>query len=152
VGKGSVGVAGTDDTQGTILLDEPGPTRAEGGGRGVRELSLEFGEGAKRLVDRVGEGTAGLTAAVGAEAVPVKTVVPDLSGVVEDSARALLDEVFERHVGKFCAFDRGVQLADVSEVMFSIVELQGLLGDMGLEGVSFVGEFWIVDHGTAVFG
>ena len=51
---------------------------------------------AERLVDGLAQRTAGLAAAVGAQAVPVEGVVPDLRGIVEQAAVGRADDFLER--------------------------------------------------------
>ncbi len=85
------------------VLDQPGPARAEQRDRRVAELLLEGGEPAEALVDGVGQRAARLAAALGRQAVPVEGVVPDLSRVVEDPPRRLLDDLLQRQVSEFGA-------------------------------------------------
>src|SRR5690554_5445072 len=86
-GQRSFGIAGVGDSYGTnSLFNQPGPARTEVAGGLLIKLFLECIEGAKGLLDGFLGSTSRLTATVGAQAVPVEGVVPDLSGVVEQGA------------------------------------------------------------------
>lgn len=69
------------------------------------------------------------------QAVPVERVVPDLCGVVEHTARGLLDDVFEAQVLELGALDQVVQVRDVGLVVLAVVELQRFLGDVRRQSV-----------------
>src|SRR5262249_4174302 len=97
----------------------------------------------------VGHGPLGLAAAVRRQAVPVERVVPDLGRVVEHLrvlAGRRADDVLEGHRLELGSGDRGVQLVDVGLVMLAVMELQRLLGQVGLKGVDRVGQRRQRDH------
>jgi hypothetical protein len=90
-------IAGDHDVQRTVgLFDQPGPAGAE-----VADSRLGEGvlEGVKRPplgIDCISKRACGLATALGRQRVPVKRVVPDLRGVIEDRAGRFLDDIFER--------------------------------------------------------
>jgi hypothetical protein len=90
-GQRAAGVGGVDDGQGAVgFLHQPGPAGTEVADGRLGERILELGEGAECLVDGIGQGAGRLATAVRGEAVPVEGVVPDLGGVVEDTAVEVL--------------------------------------------------------------
>ena len=135
-GHGGAGVGGVHQLDGAVgILHQPGPAGAEIGGGGLGELLLELLEGAELGIDGRGQGTGGGTAAIGAQAVPVEGVVPDLGGVVEDPAGGLHDDVLEGHGLELGPGDQVVEIGDVGLVVLAVVVLDGLLGDHGGKGV-----------------
>jgi hypothetical protein len=62
-------------------------------------------------------------------------VIPDLRGVVEDTARRLLDDFFQRQVLEFGARNQVVQVRDVGLVVLAVVELERLFGHVRSERV-----------------
>ena len=80
---GQLRVGGLHDFQRPTVDHQPGPPGPELGGAGRLELGDELVVGPERLVDRLGELSGGLTAAVGLHALPEEGVVPDL----EDDGR-----------------------------------------------------------------
>jgi hypothetical protein len=115
-------------------------TRAEVGGRGIAEGLLEVFEIAKAVVNRVLDGAVRLTTTLGAQGVPVESVVPALSSVVEDTTLASLDELLEGLVLIGSTLDQTVELGEITSVMLSIVELDRLRRDVRLQGILSVGE------------
>src|SRR5690606_4045316 len=92
------------------------------------------------LVDGFGQLAGGLTAAVGAQAVPVEGVVPHLGSVVEQASAGGLDDLFQALAFVLGACDQVVQVDHVGVVVLAVVVLQGLSGDVRLQGVLSVGK------------
>ena len=135
-------VAGRDDVEAAVrLLHEPGPARTEGADRGLGESFLECGERAPLLSDGRAQGTLGLAAAVGRQAVPVERVVPDLSGVVEYAAARFLHDILERQRFEFRAGDQVVEVRHIGLVMLAVVEIDGFRRDVRLQRVLRVRQF-----------
>lgn len=82
----------------------------------------------------------GLLAASGGHRVPVESVVPGLGRAVEDAALSLVHELLKRLVLVGGALYERVELGDVALVMLAVVKLNGLLRDVGSEGVLGPGE------------
>ena len=74
----------------------------------------------------------------GAELHEVMIVVQDLSRIVEDTPFGGLDNLLQRHVGVFRAFDGGVQVVDIALQVFPMVEANRLLADDGLQSVCLI--------------
>lgn len=83
---------------------------------------------------------AGIAAALRPEAVPVETVIPHLGGVVEESARCLPDDLFERLVLEGGACDQAVRVVNVGLMMLAVVVVDGFRRDVGSEGIARVGK------------
>ena len=86
LGNRGVGTGGLGDLQAGGGPHQPSPSRTEGSVTGGIELCAEGSIGTERTVDQVGNSAGGLTAAAGLHALPVEGVVPDLSGVVEQTS------------------------------------------------------------------
>mmetsp|Transcript_39190 Transcript_39190/g.92109 ORF Transcript_39190/g.92109 Transcript_39190/m.92109 type:complete len:263 (+) Transcript_39190:421-1209(+) len=143
VGRGQrrAGGTGVDDVDRAIgLLDQPGPARTEVADRTLHEGFLERGVAAPLGLDRVRQGAAGLTAALGLHAVPEEGVVPDLRGVVVDAAGALLDDLFKRQAFELGAFLQVVEVDHIGVVMLAMVELQRFLAVVRGQGVDGIGQ------------
>ncbi|MNY49049.1 hypothetical protein D3C86_1844380 [compost metagenome] len=67
-------------------------------------------------------------------------MVPHLGSVVEDAARRLLHDGFQRVVLELGALDQVVQVRDVGLVVLVMMELQGFLGDVRSQGIMRVRE------------
>ena len=91
------------------LEDQPGPAGAELGGSCVGKLGFEFVVAAEGGVDGSGKVTAWGAATVGLHAVPVESVIPHLSCLVEEAAFRAGDDVFKAGVSLVGAFGEGVQ-------------------------------------------
>src|SRR5690606_24491125 len=68
---------------------------------------------------------------------PEEGVVPDLSGVVEDATGRGLDDGFQILAFELGARDQVVQVGHVGLVVLAVVILEGLGGNVRLEGVLF---------------
>src|SRR5690606_11367241 len=99
------------------------------------ESFFERRNAAPLCIDGLGQLAAGFAAAVGREAVPVESVVPDLGRVVEHTARRLLDDVFKRSGFELSTGDEIVQVGDICLMVLSVVEFQGLFGDGGSQSI-----------------
>ncbi|MNZ45926.1 hypothetical protein D3C78_635930 [compost metagenome] len=62
-------------------------------------------------------------------------MVPDLSGVVEDTARGGLDDLFQGFAFELGAWHQVVQVHDIGVVVLVVVVFQGFLGNVRLQGV-----------------
>ncbi|MNY55105.1 hypothetical protein D3C86_1910530 [compost metagenome] len=62
-------------------------------------------------------------------------MVPDLSGVVEDTTRRALDDFFQGLAFELGTRDQVVQVHHVGVVVLAVVVFQGLGGNVRLEGV-----------------
>src|SRR5690606_32009806 len=122
------------------LLHQPAPAGTEGADGNLAELFLECVEGAECLVDRFCQFTGGLAAAIGAQAVPVEGVVPDLGSVVEQSAAGGLDDLCQALALVVCAGDQVVQVDHIGVVVLAVVIGQGLGGDVRLKSVFGMGK------------
>src|SRR5690606_28212819 len=91
-------------------LHQPAPAGTEGADGNLAELFLEGFEGTEGLVDGFGQLAGGLAAAVGAQAVPVESVVPHLGSVVEQAAAGGLDDLFQALAFVLGACDQVVQV------------------------------------------
>src|SRR3546814_10022419 len=91
---------------------------------GFLQLLLEIVERAEIAVDRRGE-IARRRGLRRRQAVPVKGVVPRLGAVVEQALVArsfgVVDDFLEALVRKVGAFDRSIDLVDISIVMFAMM-------------------------------
>lgn len=116
-----VGVGGLGDLQLAALEHEPRQDRAELRDAGLGELLLELLEGAEVTRDGRGDVTGGGAAAFRFHRVPVKGVIPDLGGVVEDAAVGAHDHFFEalRRIG--LPVEELVEVVDVGLVVLSVV-------------------------------
>ena len=141
VGQRGLGVGRLADRQlsRALVHDEPRPAGAELRRAGGRKLLGKVLHRAKVAVD--GRGERGARAhLLGAHALPVERVVPDLRGVVERRGRLAsrprgLDDLLERLGLEVRPLDLAVEVGDVGAVVLAPVELHVVLGDLGLEGV-----------------
>ena len=136
VGDRGVGVVGVDDVHAAVGgFHQPGPAGAEVAGRLGVELFLELIERAELLGDRFTQCTGRLAAAVGAQAVPVEGVVPDLRGLVEQTTLGALDDLFQGFAFVVGPFDQIVELGDVRVVVLTVMILERLFGDVRFKSV-----------------
>ena len=130
------GIAGAHDFQRTIgIFHQPGPARPEGGNGALGEFFLEVGKGAELLVDGFGQCAAGLTAAVGTQAIPVEGMVPYLGGIVENATGGLLDDVLQGQRLECRTLDQVVQVGDVSLMVLAVMVFDGFFGDIRYQSV-----------------
>ena len=80
---------------------------------------------AKGGSDGVSNGACGLATTIGAEAVPVEGMVPDLRGVVEYAALGGFDHFFQALAREVGTFGQAVQFGHIGFVVFAVVKLQG---------------------------
>src|SRR5581483_2931197 len=132
MGDRRVSVVGRDNVECAIgFLHQPGPSAAEMGGGGIGELLFERGEVAERLLDCVADLAPRLAAAARLHRGPVKAVIKVLGGVVEQSAGACaLDDLLEPGVLELASLDQVVEVVDIGGVMFAVMELKRLSGNM----------------------
>ena len=141
MGDRGVGVEGLDDLQVAAFDHQPGPAAAELADTGCLELFLELIQAAPSGVDLVGQIAAGLAAAAGLHAFPIKRVVPDLGGVVENAGLVgIAGTVFDNRFQVFLAAAGGiaqkiVQVGDISLMMFAVVEAERVGRNMRLQGI-----------------
>ena len=67
-------------------------------------------------------------------------MVPDLGRVVEDAAGRLLDHVLQDHIFHLGTFGQVAEIGDIGLMVFAVVILKRLLGDMRLQRVLLVGQ------------
>ena len=143
VGQGQIGVGGLGHLEGAVVEHQPGPATAELGGASGFEGFDELLKAAEVSVDLVGQGAGGLAAATGLDALPVEAVVPHLGGVVEHASLLGItshggDGVLDALAVEIGAFHQLVEVVHVGSVVLAVVKLQGLAGDMRLEGIERV--------------
>src|SRR5690606_22302110 len=108
-----VGIAGVINFQRAVcVFHQPGPARAKVANSRVVELLLERFKGTECLVDGFSDCTSGLTAAIGAQAVPEESVVPDLGRVVENRALRAVAEVSQGLAFNLGAGNQLIELGD----------------------------------------
>lgn len=91
-----VSVVGVNDFQAAIaVFYQPGPARAEVADRASVESGFELVEGTKFGVDGCRQLASGCAAAIGAQAVPIESVVPNLGCLVEQAATCRFDDFFQ---------------------------------------------------------
>ena len=83
-----------------------------------------------------------LAAAVVLQAVPVERVVPDLRGVVEHPALRLADDLLQRQIGEFGAFDHLVEVGHVRVVVLAVVIVRRLGAEVRLQRILSVWKLW----------
>ena len=74
-----------------------------------------------------------------------------LCSKVEDLARLALDEFLQGLRGQFRALGGSVELGDVASMMLAVVEVDGLGGDVRLEGIAGEGEIRKLESHGEVF-
>ena len=122
------GVGVLVDGDGLVSVDgEVAPAAAEDGGGLLGELGLELLEVAEVLVDELSD-TSRTGLLLGGEALPEEVVVVDLSNVVEDRARGLLDDLLDRLALELGARDILVSEVDVGLVVLRDVDLNSVRG------------------------
>src|SRR5450830_1201119 len=125
-GQRVAGADGAGQGQGTVsLFHQPAPTGTEGADGRLGEFFLELVERTERSVDGFSQRAGWLTAGFWRQAVPVEGVVPDLSGVVEDTARRRFDDFFQGLAFELGARHQVVQVHDIGVVMLVVVVFQG---------------------------
>ena len=140
-GQRGAGGAHVDNVHATIgLFHQPGPAGTEIADSSLDEGVAKSGKASPFLVDGIGQGACGLSAAVGLHAIPEKGVVPDLGGVVVNGTTGLLDDVFERHGLELGAFLQFVELVDISLVVLAVMVLERFLAVMRLQRIDRVGQ------------
>lgn len=85
---GGVSTSGLGDLQAGGGPHKPGPAGAESSVTSIVELGAESGIGTEGTVDQVSNSASGLATTAGLHAFPVESVVPHLSGVVEQTSIA----------------------------------------------------------------
>ena len=116
------------DAQLAALHGEPHPTTGEMSGSALGKLFLQTVRRPEGIIDHALQlvGSAGF---VGCHRMPVETVVPALSRVVEEACIAATsgsNDVFQALVYQIAALDRRVGLVDIRLVMLTMMERQGL--------------------------
>src|SRR5476651_505336 len=140
-GQRVAGADGAGQGQGTVsLFHQPAPTGTEGADGRLAELFLELVERTEGRVDGISQCAGRLTTSVWRQAVPVESVVPDLSGVVENTARRRLDDFFQGLAFELGAWHQVVQVHDIGVVVLVVVVFQGFLGNVRLQGIACVGQ------------
>src|SRR5579862_207829 len=133
------------DRELAVLVDQPGPARAELPDARRLELLLELVEAAEGLVDRARDVARRRSAAVRLHHRPEQVVVPRLGGVVEDADLVVLlpslaDDLLERLVGKRAVADQPVQGRVVGLVMLAVMKLERTRRHVGFERVVGIGQ------------
>lgn len=123
------GVGVLVDGDALVLVDgEVAPAAAEDGGGLLGELVLELLEVAEVLVDEIGHASRdGLL--LGGEALPEEAVVVNLSDVVENRAAGLLNDLLDGLALELSAWDILVSEVNISLVVLSDVDLNGVWGE-----------------------
>ena len=101
--------------------------------------------GAEILVDFSGDRAGRLAAAIGLHRMPIKGVVPHLGGVVENTglggvAGDLVDDGFQVVIGHVAIGDHIVQIDHIGVVVFAMMIIEGVGGDMWLQRVFVIGQ------------
>src|SRR5690625_973225 len=136
IGQRRFRVAGADDANAAVgLFHQPGPTGTEVSDRRLAELFFELLKGAKCAVNRFGHSAFSLATAVGAQAVPVERVVPHLGGIVEDATAGGFYNFFKTFAFKLSARNGFVEVVDIGLVVFAVMKLKGLLGNVRRQSV-----------------
>ena len=68
-------------------------------------------------------------------------MVPHLGSVVENAPIRLPDDLLKGCIFKFCSGDQVIQVIDIGLMMLSVMEFQGLLGDVRLERIQCIRQF-----------
>jgi len=77
---------------------------------------------------------------LGRELIEVELMVPGLRGVVVDGAVGRHDDVFQRLVGIGRIDDQLVEFVDIADVMFVVVVVQRLLGELRRQRIVGIGK------------
>src|SRR5208283_1553749 len=109
----------------------------------LAEFFLECVKIAEVFLDRVGDWSLRFAAALRTQGFPVERMIPMLLCVVEERTWFRgLQNLFERRAREFGAHDQFIELGDVGLVMFAVVILERLGGDMRFQSVQTVWEVW----------
>ena len=87
------------------FLHQPGPSGPEISNCALRERFLEGAEGSEFAADRFRERSRGFAVSARRQTVPVKCMVPDLCGIVEDTAGRFADDLLEAGVADAALVD-----------------------------------------------
>ena len=74
-----------------------------------------------------------------AKLLEVEGVVPHLSGIVEDGAVAVLDNVGEVEIFEFGAFDEAVEIVDIGKMVLVVVIAESFFANRRTESLVVVG-------------
>ncbi len=142
-GDGVAGAGLLGDDEGAVGDGpEPDPAGAEQPGAFGDEVVLEGVEAAPLLHDLLQEsGVLGRLGAAGAELREIQVVIQDLSGVVEDGAVGLADNLLERHALVGRARQQFIQIIDIALQVLAVVETDGAGADDRLERILRIRKF-----------
>src|SRR5262249_6782947 len=125
------------------IFHQPGPPGAKLSGRSGAKSVFESLKVAPTTGDCGGWLAGRLTATSRRHGIPVKRVIPHLCRIVEQppfGRRA--DELFRRLAGFRFALREIVQVRDVRLMMPAIVKIERFRGDMGLQSIFGIWEWW----------
>ena len=103
------------------------------------ELGLEGIEGAPLLHDLINH-LASRCCGTRCELSEVEVVVQDLSGVVENTARRLLDDFFQRKIFETAARQQFIQVIHVGLQVLAVVEFERLCANYWCQSVFGIGK------------
>ena len=140
-----IGVLGNDKTA-LWVGTKPYPSASKEGGAFLLKLLLEGIDAAKILFEKGGKlGTHGLGS--GRELLEIEGVVEHLTGIVEEAALRLADNLGKREVFESAAGEELVEVVDISLKVLAVVEGKGLHADDIAEGLVGKGH-----HGKLTIG
>ena len=163
-----LGVSGSADGEPVAFDAQPGPTAAELANRRRNHVLAEGGVTPEGSVDGGSKDAAGPTAPAGSQAMPIKTVIPDLGGVVEQgrlgrSIGAAAQDRDEGSVGRWLSGQQPVERGHVTGMMAMIMEIdrfgrdhrgqrgfgigQSRQGKGGVAAMAEIGQGWGVGFG-----
>mmetsp|Transcript_12468 Transcript_12468/g.37474 ORF Transcript_12468/g.37474 Transcript_12468/m.37474 type:complete len:225 (+) Transcript_12468:3577-4251(+) len=146
-GDGVLGVGGLHHRQLAVVHHQPCPPGAELGGASGGELLQEIIHGAEGGLDVRLQVTAHLLLG-GGHGLPVELVVPGLSRVVEFGGGRPVVPGRQHHLLQRLALQGGVvldlaiQVGDVRLVVLAVVDVQGVLGNLRLQGSLLIWQRW----------